>query len=343
MKANPSIPQVVPGRFSLIPRKHGIYYAHNKITGQRQTLKTRDKVRATEMLNAMNADDSDREHAEAMSEIYQRKAGRIVSKVTWAQAMEECAALAGKKESTRVRHREAFRGKDFNPLRSMTINQTHSDHFRLVAKCGKPSVNKYLRKLQNFAIEQGMMTTPILAPRVMRVEKKKETRAITREEYLRLLETEQNSERKLFYKMLWATGAAQFDGANLRAENFSRETGMLVYKRQKTGCECRLRFNGNIQTLLDVLPEEGFLFPRIQKQLTRDRSSEFHRRCRTKAVNIEGVTLHSFRYSMAERLAEAGFTIRQAQAALGHRSEAIAHAYAKHASIDCPALPSEEI
>jgi len=338
MKTN-TIPQVVSGRFSLIRRTHGVYFSHNKITGQRQSLRTRDKRQAVELLNALNANDADRQHCEELAQIYQRKAGRTISKKAWQEAMEECANTAGKAESTRERHRQAFKGKDFKPLLAMPIHSTHADHFRQVLKSGKPSVAKYLRKLQGFAIAQGWLTIPLLPSNALRVVKLKEKRAIKKEEYLRISEAETNPERKRFYQMLWATGAAQIDCANLRAENFNRETGVLTYRRKKTGCVCRLQLVGSLEALLKVLPTEGFLLPRLQQLSSSTRGSEFRRRCRTKALQIEGVTLHSFRYSWAERAAEAGLSIREAQAALGHRSEVVAMAYAKHAEIVCPSLP----
>ncbi|BCU78132.1 tyrosine-type recombinase/integrase [Luteolibacter sp. LG18] len=341
MKPNKTAPLVVSGNYTLIRRTNGTFYSHNKVTLQRQSLKTRNKNEAIELINALNKEDGDRRFAERMVEIYQEKAGRAVSKITWAEAMEECSKVAGKTESTRLRHRQAYTGKDFNSLRSMTICQTYPEHFRLIVKCGKPSVIKYLRKLQSFSIEQGWLTTPILASKSLRVIKLKEKRAIKREEYLRVIENEPDAEKRAFYSMLWATGASQVDCANLRVENFDREARTLVYTRQKTACVCRLKWNGGVEKLLDSLPQQGFLFPKLQKLTSSARAAEFRRRCRTKGVNVEGTSLHSFRYSMAERLAEAGFSIREASAALGHRSEAVHLAYAKKAEIFCSAIPEE--
>jgi integrase len=58
-----------------------------------------------------------------------------------------------------------------------------------------------------------------------------------------------------------------------------------------------------------------------------DRATEFKQRCR--GLGIEGVTLHSYRYSWAERARECGYPERLAQEALGHASKAVHRAYAK--------------
>ena len=60
------------------------------------------------------------------------------------------------------------------------------------------------------------------------------------------------------------------------------------------------------------------------------------------AARIQGVTLHCYRYAWAERAARAGYPIRWAQAALGHKSEAVHQAYAKKAGQTCPSLEEFE-
>jgi integrase len=55
-------------------------------------------------------------------------------------------------------------------------------------------------------------------------------------------------------------------------------------------------------------------------------------------AGVQGVTLHCYRYAWAERAKVAGMPERFAQAALGHNSNAIHRAYAKHAQIIVPSL-----
>lgn len=65
------------------------------------------------------------------------------------------------------------------------------------------------------------------------------------------------------------------------------------------------------------------------------RSAEFARR---RHLKLDGISLHSFRYSWAERALASGYPERFAQAALGHKSRAVHQAYAKGGEAICPAL-----
>ena len=50
------------------------------------------------------------------------------------------------------------------------------------------------------------------------------------------------------------------------------------------------------------------------------------------------MTLHSYRYAWAERVKQAGYPERFAQAALGDNSQAVHRAYAKRALMKLPSL-----
>jgi len=52
---------------------------------------------------------------------------------------------------------------------------------------------------------------------------------------------------------------------------------------------------------------------------------------RCQQLQIQGVTLHSYRYAWAERAKTAGYPEHFAQEALGHNSKAVHRAYAKRA------------
>jgi len=54
------------------------------------------------------------------------------------------------------------------------------------------------------------------------------------------------------------------------------------------------------------------------------------------------VSLHSYRYSWAERAKQYGYAERFAQEALGHNSKAVHRAYAKNAKVVLPSLESFE-
>ena len=68
--------------------------------------------------------------------------------------------------------------------------------------------------------------------------------------------------------------------------------------------------------VLRQLPQKGPLFPGIREMDDRGRACTFWKLY--KRLKIEGISLHSYRYSWAERAKVIGMPQRWAQAALGH-------------------------
>ena len=88
------------------------------------------------------------------------------------------------------------------------------------------------------------------------------------------------------------------------------------------------------------LPKAGPLFPYLRGRLPGYRANEFRERCR--GLGIHGVSLHSYRYSWAERAKTVGYPERFAQMALGHNSKAVHRAYARKAQVTLPPLEDYE-
>jgi integrase len=95
-----------------------------------------------------------------------------------------------------------------------------------------------------------------------------------------------------------------------------------------------------IAQVLRTLPQTGFLFPRLAVMDEKHRASLFQRACRR--VNVSGVSLHSYRYSWAERAKTAGYPERFAMENLGHNSKAIHRSYARKAKVHLPSLEEFE-
>jgi integrase len=168
----------------------------------------------------------------------------------------------------------------------------------------------------------------------------KDRRGITREEQETIIAHEQNAEWKLLLELLWETGAAQSDAVNLTAENIDWQSRTITYFRMKTESRAQFTISQTLEKVLQQLPTTGVLFPKLSKFTANDRASRFRRRCYT--AGVQGVTLHCYRYAWAERAKVAGMPERFAQAALGHNSNAIHRAYAKHAQIIVPSLEDYE-
>jgi integrase len=204
-------------------------------------------------------------------------------------------------------------------------------------------VAHYLRRLHNLALDLGRLPWPILAKRAWPKIRSQSKRAITAEEHAAVITSEKNPERSAYYELLYETGAAQTDAANLTAEDVDWQNGVLTYRRKKLGPfsePCRLTVGSKLRGLLESLPQCGPLFPTIKRISANHRSAEFRRRCRV--AGIGGVSLHSYRHAWAQRAKACGYPQRFAQEALGHSSRAVHEAYAKGAFVVCPALDQYE-
>jgi integrase len=197
-----------------------------------------------------------------------------------------------------------------------------------------------LKRLHNLALNLGWLPVPVLAPAFWPKPHFKSKRGVTAEEHQRILAAEKNPERHLYYQLLWEIGASQTDAASLLAENIDWQDGTLMYFRKKTGTRAQLAISKTLATVLNKLPTEGPLFPKIFVSKDKDRAAEFRRRCRL--LKIEGISLHSYRYAWAERARSCVYPERFAQEALGHNSKAIHRAYARKAQVIIPTLEDYE-
>jgi integrase len=111
---------------------------------------------------------------------------------------------------------------------------------------------------------------------------------------------------------------------------------VISYQRKKTGEYALIRFDAEVERILRALPKEGPLFPYLRTVRPGDRATEFMQR--TRALDIKGVSLHSYRYAWAERARRCGYPERFAQEALGHNSKAVHRAYACKAQVVVPPL-----
>jgi hypothetical protein len=100
------------------------------------------------------------------------------------------------------------------------------------------------------------------------------------------------------------------------------------------------RFGKEVEEILATLPKSGPLFPYLQTVRAGDRATEFKQRC--VGLGIQGVSLHSYRYALAERAKTAGYPERFAQEALGHNSKAGHRAYARKAKVELSPLSEYE-
>lgn len=323
-------------RFWLWKRK-GVYYLQDAVTRQKESLHTRDHAEAERIRDARN-DAFDRPVlGMALAKAYLTAHDAEIAKRTWQDVIDNFCSRG--KEHTQDRRKRAFRGKCFDHIRSLKLIETSADDFFAVLENSGVMARCLLRCLHNLAEGLGWLPWPVLARKLWPDIQTKPKRGITAEEHEKIISTEKNAERRLYYELLWEIGAAQSDGANLKAENIDWRNRTLSFCRMKTGQPCTLKIGQRLERLLKNLPTEGALFPKVSTWRDKDRAAEFRRRCRI--LKIEGVSLHSYRYAWAERAKVAGYPERFAQAALGHGMVWV-RAYSKGAHVILPPLEEYE-
>jgi integrase len=323
-------------RFRMFCRAGGNFYARDKMTGRCASLGTADRTTARQLLAARNQAVAQPQLNRTMAKAYLSAKSPDLLTRTWADVMEHYSVSGV--ESTRERKAVAFRSRPFALLRGATLMDTEAGHLLAVLEHQRAgnSTNHYLRRLHNYALHLGWLLTPVMADAAWPEIRRRKFTAITEDEHHRIVEREPVLERKLYYEMLWETGGSQSDIASLNWEQISLQTETIRFRRRKlagkgTGGESLLRIGPCLQMLLAQLPQQGELFPKMNREDSKNRSSGFGRRC--KMLGIEGRSLHSYRYAWAQRARAAGMPEREAMNHLGHESRAIHAAYAGGAQV----------
>ena len=331
---------VVNHQYRLYQRKNGRFYAQHGRTGKQTSLKTMDRQAAELLLTALNEGTRDAQVSREVGLAYLSCSDPEARKRTWAWVFEQILSTKSKDTDNHRRWQVAIKDKAFNSIRTLPLVDTRAQDFLTVLEKGKVSTNVFLRRVHNFVLDMAWLARPIIVKRQWPQVKHKKKRAITLGEHQRIIAAEKNPERRDFYELIWQTGASQGDLARLRAEDIDWRTNIISFFRRKTGTAVSQRFGKRAAVILRRLPKKGLLFPNLAKVRSSDRATEFGQRC--KLLQIEGVSLHSYRYAWAQRAKAAGYPERYAQLALGHNSKAIHQHYAGSAEGMIPSIEEYE-
>ena len=324
-------------RFWLFKRG-SVFYLQDSETGKKDSLGTRDPKQAERLRAARNEAVEKPLLGLTPGRAYLSAYDPNLVERKWQQVMEEFCKHG--RLSSRERCERAFKSAPFAKLRSKKIVETTPDDLRAVLSDNQPSTNHFLRRMHNLAVGMGWLPWPLIPARLWPIIQTRRKRGITIEEHRCIIASEGNIERRNFYELLWEVGAAQTDAVMLTSENIDWSQRLLSYRRCKTGEWAYLVIGERLEELLRRLPARGPLFPHLRTTPASARSAEFCRRCRV--AKIKGVSLHSYRYSWAERARACGYPERWAQNALGHNSRAVHEPYAKSAIALCPPLEQYE-
>lgn len=332
-------------RYGLVRRPWGVFYIKDKITGDQNTLKTRDKTEAIKLLNASNDAEAQPAMNLSLARVYLNGADPKLGTRSWQDVME--SIVARKTDETKRRWEVAIKDANFDCIRTLRVAETRPEHFYKAMEDGKVSTNVYLRRIHNHALGMEWLLKSVI-PRLQWPKPMfKGKRAITAEEHAKIMAREMNPERRDFYELLWHTGASQSDAACLLAEDIDWNTRTICYSRKKLKWRgggnikpALIRFGAEVEAILQRRPQSGPLFPYLCTVRAGDRATEFKQRC--DGLGITGVSLHCYRYAWAERALKCGYPERFAQQALGHNSKAVHHAYSRNAEVTVPSLDDWE-
>jgi integrase len=328
-------------KYRLYRRRNGVFYWQDNSSKKQGTLRTSDRREAERLLNAMNESHREPTLNLNLARAYLAAHDPRMAQRTWQAVMDEMATHGI--PTTQERCARGFRSRAYDPIRNKPLVQTTGADLLAIVHANGNCVAHYLRRLHNLAVDLGWLPWPVLAKRAWPKIRSQSKRAITAEEHGAVIASEKNAERRAYYELLYETGAAQTDAANLTAEDIDWQNGVLVYHRKKLGPfsePCRLTMGNKLRALVNVLPASGDLFPNIKTASANHRAAEFRRRCRV--AGVTGISLHSYRHAWAQRAKASGYPQRFAQEALGHSSRAVHEAYAKGAFVVCPALDEYE-
>lgn len=320
----------------------GMFYYFDKKLGKRFSLGTRDEAEAKQLIEAKNIAERQPTLNMQIAKAYIAGSDTGVKTRTWREAME--ALTNTKHGANKERWQRVAKDKALALLLDRIVIETQGEQLLKILQSGTVSTNVYLRRLHNFCLDMTWLPWPLIPKRQWPAVRFKEKRAITLEEHSKIIAREGNVERRAFYKLVWYVGASQSDLANLQAEDVDWQTHIISFFRMKTRWRGQqppqIRFGKEVEEILKDLPSTGPLFPYLRSVRAGDRATEFKQRCA--GLGIHGVSLHSYRYSWAERAKTAGYPERFAQMSLGHNSKAWARAYSKKAQVVLPPLEEYE-
>jgi len=316
-------------------RNGGMFYAKDRKTGRSHSLATADRGRAMRLLAAKNQAAEQPTLNVAMAKVYLSAQSPEFLSRTWGQLIELVAQRY--EGATATRWKKFAKSDPLKSLINLPLYQTEAVHLLAVLDHKKAGVstNVWLRILHNRALDLGWLLAPALHKRLWPKVRYKGRRGITAEEHARVLASENLADYRLFFRLLWETGGSQTDIVNLDAQDIDWPNQRLFYSRRKlasrSGGRASLVIGEGMRRVLQELPTNGPLFPRLRLLGENMRAGHFFKVCQRAGVN--GVSLHSYRYAWAERACAAGMPEREAQAHLGHGSRAIHRAYARNAEI----------
>jgi enterobacteria phage integrase len=165
---------------------------------------------------------------------------------------------------------------------------------------------------------------------IARVHKRKSKREPLPDDVLAAFNAHAPGHLRLAVMLLLYTGQRRSDVVKMKWSHFDGDTIDVV--QQKTGEPLTIPCHKRLRAVLSTLPRRSeFILTGERGQPYKAASLAKLIKRQLKAIGIDGYSVHGLRSNAAQALAEAGCSISEIMAILGHRSPAMALHYAKRA------------
>ena len=140
-----------------------IWWIQDNQTNQRESLRTKDKAEAKQLLDLKNQPHHFNGFHVQMARTHLLVSDPQSATRSWQDVMD--SIVRKKTGSTKIRWERAAKSKSFDPIRNLVVAGTKSDDFEKVLDGCNVSTNMYLRRLHNFAIDMNWLLSPVIAKR----------------------------------------------------------------------------------------------------------------------------------------------------------------------------------
>ena len=166
-------------RFRLIHRgeRGNQFYCVDSQTGRRFSLQTKDRDAAEQIVLAKNQSLRQPALNLQIAKAYLFGTDNGLATRTWQHVLEEIIRI--KSGENQIRWQVMAKSKWFDSLRNRLLIETQAEHLLHVLQCGKVSINVYLRRMHNFAIDMNWLPASLIPRRQWPPVKFKDKRAIT--------------------------------------------------------------------------------------------------------------------------------------------------------------------
>ena len=344
----------------------GVWYAVDKKTRKTKSLKiqgTREEAEQLADIEWNQTDDTNAAFHKKTAEAHLLKCNPTYVTATWRTLFTDYLNAPSEKSGrpkkpTTVNGLNSFwNRKELDELRDVRLMDTTPQQIKRVALSMGRMYQITLRTVCNYALTNDYVPYRLMPDGMWPILKdtKPMSRAITLEEHEQLLKAAADKSLPIWYRtlgdrgikdksvfinewrdylnLLWLVGCSNKDGANMTAENINKRLGCLEFQRSKWACPekhkpVRVPITPQLRTVLNRRPKSGPLFPNLTKITTPNRARIFG--WFVDWLKMPKVTIHGYRYAMAERLDVGGASDKDRMNMLGHAGREMSEHYSKN-------------